>query len=246
MKIFWLEESTTDVPPDNEWLSLEEVARLNRLHYPKRWTDWRLGRWTAKHAVAACLNLPCDSEALAAIEIRPAESGVPEAFIANQRAAVSISLSHRGGVAACAVAPSGTMLGCDLELIESRSAAFLADFFVANEQNLVARASYDDRDRLANLIWSAKECALKALGEGLRLDPRSVTVLSGEDGSNHHPIEFGAVRDASQSSAWQPMRVAHTSGLVFHGWWQHSGFLLRTVVACPKPEEPASLRTAVA
>ena len=86
------------------------------MRFAKRRDDWRLGRWTAKRALAAYLNLPSNPQTLADIEIRPAPSGAPEVFVANKPAAVTISLSHRGGVAACAVAPSGMELGCDLEM----------------------------------------------------------------------------------------------------------------------------------
>ena len=75
------------------------------MRFAKRQADWRLGRWTAKNAVAAYLNLPSDPQALTDIEIRPAPSGAPEVFIADQPARVTISLSHRAGVAACAVTP---------------------------------------------------------------------------------------------------------------------------------------------
>ncbi len=40
---------------------------------------------------------------------------------------------------------SGVELGCDLEVIEPRSEAFLSDYFTAEEQALVARAHATDR-----------------------------------------------------------------------------------------------------
>ena len=55
---YWLEQTEADVPAVNEWLSAEERARLADLRFHKRWTEWRLGRWTAKRAVAWWLNLP--------------------------------------------------------------------------------------------------------------------------------------------------------------------------------------------
>ena len=41
------------------------------MRFAKRRADWQLGRWTAKHAVAACLQLPADLPSLASIEVRP-------------------------------------------------------------------------------------------------------------------------------------------------------------------------------
>src|SRR5271165_6257725 len=176
MDVYWLEQAESDVPVEDHWLSAGEAARLEALHIAKRRADWRLGRWAAKRAVAAYLDVPRHLQALANIEIRPAQSGAPEVFILDTPAPASISLSHRDGTALCAVAPSGVALGCDLELVEPRSDAFIADYFTAEEQALVARMSLEDRPRLLALLWSAKESALKALGAGLRLDTRSVVV----------------------------------------------------------------------
>jgi len=74
------------------------------------------------------------------VEIHAAPSGAPEVFLFNHRAAVSLSLSHRGGKALCFVACSGTGLGCDLELVETRDDSFVADFFTTNERRLLDRA----------------------------------------------------------------------------------------------------------
>ena len=176
MKVHWLEQTEADLPANLDWLSAGEAACLDSLRVPKRRSDWQLGRWTAKRALSVYLSIPGDLQSLSDIEIRPAASGVPEAFVAGQPAAASISLSHSNGTALCVVAPFGAALGCDLELVEPRSDAFVADYFTAEEQALIAQASAAERSRLLTLLWSAKESALKALHEGLRQDTRSVTV----------------------------------------------------------------------
>ena len=218
MIVQWLEQRAADVPADDGWLSSLERAHLDSLRFDKRRTDWRLGRWTAKHALAKCLNLNVGP--LAGIEIRPAASGAPEVFLANRPVRVSISLSHRGGVAACAVAPAGAMLGCDLEVLEPRSDAFLADYFAAAEQQLIAASSGVDRDRVLNLFWSAKESTLKALGVGLREDSRCV-IVGPIDGLSS-PNQLSDTEERSFSGQpmvgrWNPMRVTYTRGVVFHG-----------------------------
>ena len=176
MDVYWLEQSEFDVPTAEDWLSSNEVVRLNSMRVAKRRADWRLGRWTAKCALAMYLTLPDHPQSLQEIEVRPAPSGAPEAFVSNARVAVTISISHRDGVAACAVAPPGASLGCDLEIIEPRSDAFIADYFTIEEQELIARVHLDDRSRLVALLWSGKESALKALREGLRLDTRCLKI----------------------------------------------------------------------
>jgi hypothetical protein len=58
IEVHWLEQTKADVPPQNDWLSPAETALLNAMRFAKRRTDWRLGRWTAKNAVAVYLNTP--------------------------------------------------------------------------------------------------------------------------------------------------------------------------------------------
>lgn len=102
MNIAWFEQNEAEVPPDNQGLSEKELLGLAAMSIAKRRADWRLGRWTAKQAVAAVLNLPI---ALANIEICPAPSGAPEVFLNNHPADIAISLSHRDGTALCTAAP---------------------------------------------------------------------------------------------------------------------------------------------
>ena len=231
MDAYWLEQTEADVPEDNDWLSPGEAARLAAMRFVKRRTDWRLGRWTAKRALAACLNTSSDRSAFSQIEIASASSGAPEVFFSGQKAPISISLSHRAGVAACAITTPEAALGCDLEKVEVRSDAFVADYFNVQEQELIAGARAADRSLLINLLWSAKESALKALQEGLRLDTRSVSVrlvnlqLGREDGE------------------WHPLRVVAAGGKIFAGWWRSANELVRTLAGTP-PLSPPILLTA--
>jgi 4'-phosphopantetheinyl transferase len=230
MEVYWLEQSETNVPTADDWLSPNEQALLNAMRFAQRRNDWRLGRWTAKNALALYflyLKLPSDPQVLASIEIRAAPSGAPEAYLSNQPAAATISLSHRAGMAACAVTAAGLELGCDLERVEARSEAFVADYFTTAEQSLIAHASVADRPRLLAILWSAKESALKALHQGLRLDTRSVIVSPSEALWNLH--------------GWSAMRVSQADGRTFCGWWQHADGLVRTVVAAPPPNTPIRL-----
>ncbi len=77
MDVYWLEQTAADLPAEDDWLSAIEVLRLDGMRFPKRHADWRLGRWTAKRALAAYLNLPSHRQDLTDIEIRPAPSGAP-------------------------------------------------------------------------------------------------------------------------------------------------------------------------
>ncbi|MBV8053249.1 MAG: 4'-phosphopantetheinyl transferase superfamily protein [Acidobacteriaceae bacterium] len=212
MDVYWIEQVLTDLPVGDDWLSANEVTRQQNMRFPKRRNDWRLGRWTAKLGVVSLFDLPREAHCLREIEIRSSPTGAPEVFINNQRAGVSISLSHRNGRAMCALAESSVTLGCDLEIIEAHSDAFIADYFTPQEQSVVC--ADDDPDLYSSLVWSAKESALKALGAGLRVDTRCVDVEF-----EHPPFSRGA---------WGWVRIRHSSGRKFEGWWQRSGDLIRT------------------
>lgn len=218
MDIYWLEQTEAQVPEGDHWLSAAETEVQRRFRFLKRRADWRLGRWTAKNAVAMRLNAGLEYSGLRTIEIRPAASGAPEVFLEGERAPLNISLSHRQGLGACAVGPADISLGCDLEFVEPHSATFATDYFSAEEQELVASAGLANRDRLLALLWSAKESALKALHEGLRLDTRSVLVIPGS-------ISF------SQAGRWHPLRARCSDGKMLHGWWNQAGSFVRTMLA---------------
>jgi len=225
MDAYWLEQTETDVPAESRWLSAEEMSRLAGLRFGKRRADWRLGRWTAKRAVASCLNLSVNVHSLQDIEIRAAPSGAPEVFLFNQRAAVRLSLSHCAGKALCVVALSGASLGCDLELVESRDDSFVTDFFTANEQKLLDRASADERPMLATLLWSAKESALKALHVGLRLSTTCLEV-SPTDAS----LRVAKRPSQENWTGWSPLSLRGVGGRILHGWWRCANNMVRTVV----------------
>ena len=245
MEIWWLEQSSADVPAADDWLGPGEKLRLDAMRFPKRRADWRLGRWTAKRAVAAYLKVACDPEMLARIEIRSALSGAPEVFLDNRRPAeVSVSITHRANVAACAIAPPEITIGCDLELVEPRSDAFLADYFTAAEQAFVMRMPAAERVVFSNLLWSAKESALKVLKEGLRSDTRWVEVNLRETAAQM-PLKgstSASVDDTPlQVQDWHPLTVTHADRECLQGWWQSAGELVRTIVTVPPAGAPKVL-----
>ena len=226
---WWLEQTEADVPLEESWLSPPEAERLLQFRILKRRCDWRLGRWTAKRAVAVYFGMRQDAQSLAFIEIRPAPSGAPKVYIKDALARVSVSLSHRGGVAMCAVAAADTELGCDLETVEPRSEAFVCDYFTEEEQKAVANCdNEEERNLLVALIWSAKECALKALATGLRADTRSLSVAIGKQ---------------ARAGDWHQLSVCANTGRTFQGWWRRSGQLVRTLVGAPA-SLPVALRGA--
>jgi len=219
----WLTRSIADVPADDGWLGPAEREVLARLRFERRRLDWRLGRFTAKAAVAAWLGVPA-----AGVEIAAASDGAPEARVGDDPAPVSLSLSHRGGRALAVVGEAGIAMGCDLELIEPRSRAFVADWLAPAEQALVADACASDRDLLTNLLWTAKEAAAKARREGLRLDPRHAVAT---------PTGIG-----STTPGWRRLEVVWSDGGgCAAGWWRGEPGWVMAIAGEPAPGVPRAL-----
>ncbi len=216
--------SEDDLPEGVAWLHAEERSVLETLHVPKRRADWLLGRWTAKRAVAAFLGVHPGS-----VFIRAADDGAPEALVDGRPERCVVSITHRAGLAACAVAEAGVALGCDLELVEPRSAGFVADYLTESERALVHSAGESGLSETANLLWSAKESALKAARTGLRADSRSVAI---------HP-------SPALGAQWTPFEARMTGDpKPWQGWWTRSGDHLLTITARPDPGRPMTVAPA--
>jgi 4'-phosphopantetheinyl transferase len=228
---YWLEQTEADVPLSSHWLSAEEMSRFATLSFEKRQRDWTLGRWTAKRAVASCLQIPNDVDLLAEIEIRASPSGAPYVFFFDQPAAVSISLSHSAGCALCVVGSSEASLGCDLELVEPRDRSFVSDFFTQNEQDLLAQAPADEQPMLATLFWSAKESALKALHVGLRFETTCLDVSP-----TYTAEHWMSGVDEGADIAWLPLSLHRSDGQILGGCWRCANNMVRTIVFRPWPD----------
>ena len=218
----WLARPAAGVPDGDDWLTPHERAYADRQRFTKRRSEFRMARYAAKSALARVLDLPDDAAALARIEIRHEPSGAPFACVDGRRADWQISLTDRADWAVCLLARGAGRIGCDLELVEPRSAAFVADFFTAAEQSVVAAAA--ERDLAANLIWSAKESALKVLTTGLRRDTRSVEVSATPTGSG-----------------WRPLQITAVEGDAYPGWWRRDGSFVLTIATATATDPPEAL-----
>jgi 4'-phosphopantetheinyl transferase len=223
VNVAWHSQGMPDVPSDDGWLSARERAWVERMRFEKRRSEFRLGRWTAKNAIALFLDRAALLESLPTIEIDRAPDGAPAPLVAGRAAPASISMTDRADQAVCVVGPPDIGLGCDLELVEPRSNGFVADYLTASERAAVARASTSEERHLwANLIWCGKEAALKVLRTGLRRDTRSVEV---------------SFPERSSVDGWSPMIVRAAEGSQYPGWWRRYGDFLVTVAAT-KPFPP--------
>ena len=99
-----------------------------------------MARWTAKQALARVLSTPLTLAGLRRIEVRHAASGAPVACLDGEPVDLQISLTDRAGWAVCLVGAGSGRLGCDLELVEPRSDAFVRDYLTAAERRYVDAA----------------------------------------------------------------------------------------------------------
>ncbi len=217
----WLIRCRADVPAGDGWLGPTERDVLARLRIAPRREAWRLGRWTAKSAASAFLGLPP-----VRIEILAAPDGAPEVWVGGERAAVSLSLSHRAGRALAVVAAAPAVVGCDLEVVEPRSGAFVREWLAPPEQALVAGLADAARARTVNGLWTAKEAVAKVRREGLRLDVRHAVVDIPPPGPG-----------------WRALRV-RWDGRTTAGWWRDEPGWVMAVAGTPAPAQPCPLERA--
>ncbi|TYB60230.1 4'-phosphopantetheinyl transferase superfamily protein [Nonomuraea sp. PA05] len=224
----WLARGEEHLPAGNAWLSAGEAERAAGMRFAKRRTEFLVARWTAKQAMRLLYPAPPYE-----LEVRHHPSGAPEAYLAGRRLPIGISLTDRAGWAVCLLGLEPGAVGCDLELVEPRSAGFVADYFTPAEREVIGA------DPLrANLLWSAKESALKVLRTGLRRDTRSVEVT------------LGCGTPAQPPDGWAGLTVRAQEGRTLHGWWRRYGDFLLTVAAdrpVPPPgclEDPPALISA--
>ncbi len=238
----WLARGESQVPDGQAWLTAKESARAGSMRFTKRRTEYLLRRYAGKSAVAAAIGLPGDPATLGRVGVLNRRTGAPYVQVDGSDLGLDISLTDRAGWAVCLVGPDLGAVGCDLEIVEPRSAGFVRDFLTPAEQAVVAAwPGPDGWDSAANLIWSAKESALKVLRTGLRADTRTVEVdLGGGAGSAGDP-GGGDPAGPMQSGAWHALAVHAGAGRRFPGFWRRDGVFLLTVVSAGLAEPPVVL-----
>jgi 4'-phosphopantetheinyl transferase len=210
------------VPPPGV-LSDRETAVFDALKTDKRRRDWLLGRWTAKHLVQQAVR-ECSGQTmpLDGISVLAGSDGAPQVHMRRLplgSCPVSLSISHSNGTAFCAaVTRPGWPIGADIERIEPRRAEFVAQYFTAAEQALIETITPALRPTWTTAVWSAKEAALKAIHQGLKVDARSVSCLL--------PAQPEPPRDwVPFTIEWDKQRVQLAPPL--DGWWRvDNGYVL--------------------
>lgn len=230
----WTSVVESQIPDGTAWLTPAELKRAAGMRFTKRRTEYMLRRLAGKRAVATLLwgvdgTTPAHLGRVALLNRR---TGAPYAEVDGQSAGIDVSLTDRAGCGICLVGEPGTMeagsLGIDVEIIEPRSPGFVTDYLTPPEQAYVASRAdlVDGHDTAANLLWSAKEAALKVLRLGLRADTRRVVV------SIDHSV---------RPDGWAPLSVDAGHSGTFPGWWRHDGDFLLTLCTRTYAEPPSVL-----
>jgi len=212
-QVHYATQNWQQVPAALDWLTPDERARFEAFRFEKRRRDWLLGRWTAKLALLGITGM--SDRDISRFEIASAPDGAPLPRLDSRPFLAQLSLSHSNGRALATVLQSETELGCDIELIEPRSAGFVETFFTASESERVENASPRLRDSLVTKIWSAKESTLKALRTGLQVDTRSVEVI--DDGE-------------CMGADWGIARTTVADAGAFSCLWRIDGQFVLTIV----------------
>jgi 4'-phosphopantetheinyl transferase len=223
--IYWalVQAGRASLEKPEEFLSPSELAKYGSLRFPKRRQEWLLGRFTGKRLVH---DLPAfQSFRLADIEIHNMPDGAPFIVLPGQPGTPGcLTISHCEQAALCGfVSGQNLRIGADLEKIELRSRAFVEDYFTRVEHDLVESFPEELRISLVNLIWSAKESMLKALGVGLHWDTRQVEVWQVDGLFPVHP----------NTGEWQRMKLGdcQDTGRRWEGWWKSTGDFVLTLAA---------------
>ena len=224
-----------------------EQAKLDSFRVLKRRRDWLLGRWTAKRLIQQyLLETTTARHPLPAILIAADPDGAPFAALgvssgedeasAPQRLPISLSISHSGDRAFCALIDEpGVSVGADVELIEPRERALAEQFFTPEELAFLDTVDPPEYHAAVTAIWCAKEAVLKALRIGLRVDTRWLTCRPSHD--NRRPADW-----TSFVVSFDPrLDVAHARSVGRTIWRVDDPFVLALAVVCGHAgETPAS------
>jgi phosphopantetheinyl transferase len=154
----------TETPADL-WPQLAQAAEYAPLLPARadgpRQAQWLAGRVLVQHLLAAA-GVPL-------APLRNDEAGRP--FLLGPGTPPSVSLSHSGEWAAALLAPTGTAVGIDIELVRDKAQRIARKFLNEEESVALETVTLADspgplaRQELYSLLWSAKETLYKLAGQ---------------------------------------------------------------------------------
>lgn len=162
---------------DKRWmrsLSSKELERAATYRFDRDRTSFIAGRYLLRQLLSAHTETPPDKLVLLADAYGK--------LTVEGRDRLQFSLSNANGLVAVAVTSECERVGIDCERADAEiEAAALESYCSPDERCWLDRLPAGQRPRAAIAFWALKESHLKALGVGLREDPRSVA-FSWQDG----------------------------------------------------------------
>ena len=195
---------------DHGFLCLSEANEGRRYRHPGRYRQWLLGRAAAKTLLERTAGeLAIDVPRHEQIHIRRMPDGWPQPLTTEgAQLPVSLSISHSGEQALCAVCPdSEGTVGADIEVVDERPRHFYEDFYTDGERDLLEQLSDEMGHKVGTIIWCIKEAVLKARRTGFHNSATSFDVLS---------------LDLSDPRAWKKALVESNDGTRPEVYWRLS------------------------
>ncbi|ANK89021.1 MULTISPECIES: 4'-phosphopantetheinyl transferase family protein [unclassified Rhizobium] len=155
-------------------LSSNELERATAYRFERDRTSFIAGRYLLRQRLGVHTQTPPDKLVLVADAYGKLE-------VADQNR-LQFSLSNADGLVAVAIASGCERIGIDCERADAEiEAAALESYCSPDERRWLDQSPAGEGPRAAIALWTLKESHLKALGVGLREDPRSVA-FSWQDG----------------------------------------------------------------
>lgn len=130
----------------------------------------------------------------------------------------------------------------DLERVEPRSREFITTFFTDEEQRFIFDGPAEQQNLRSNLVWSAKEAVLKALGLGLAVDTFEVSCLPGEDRPDPASWPVTPVDDGWRTFVATCNPVVAEGRETIHGLWRLFPGFVGTLARTTKGGESRTVR----
>jgi 4'-phosphopantetheinyl transferase len=197
--LFDLDHPPEPAPTLRRILDPAEAARADRFRRPRDRDRFVVGRAILRTLLGeACGEEPTD------ILFAYGPHGKPE-LAGDRPGRPTFGVTHSESLLAVALRPQGSIaVGVDAELVRPlRSPDGVAErVFTAREVEEVVPAALAEDWQPFHRYWTAKEAVLKALGTGLSLDPRAVSIRPGGGDAFEVAAAAGPIAGLPERGIW--------------------------------------------
>lgn len=162
----------------------QELTYYDNLKFEKRKKSYLVGRYAAKHALAALLG----DKDLSNIRI---DQGIFSQPIVSCDSAhnIGVSITHCDELGAAIAFPESHPMGIDIERVNKNKREVMESQLTDAEQKLISE-TWNSRDALLTLIWTVKEALSKVLKTGLTTPFHIFEIEKVESKSDHSISSF--------------------------------------------------------